>query len=192
MNGPHDFLLRVTRLLEEAGIEYMVTGSIASAFYGEPRATRDIDVVVNCGRRALTRFLELCAEADWYFSEDAAREALAARGMFNIIDPESGLKADLILRKARDFSLEEFDRRTPQPVCSSQEPPVALASPEDIILSKLEWAQQTSSPQQLRDAQQVAHARTRELDLGYLRRWARTLGVTESLESIFRSMDESS
>lgn len=139
MNGAHAFLSRVTRLLEAAGIEYMVTGSIASAFYGEPRATRDIDVVINCGRRALTRFLELCAEADWYFSEDAAHEALATRGMFNIIDPESGLKADFILRKERDFSVEEFDRRTPQAVCSAQEPPVTLASPEDVILSKLEW-----------------------------------------------------
>lgn len=192
MNGPHAFLSRVTRLLEAAGIEYMVTGSIASAFYGEPRATRDIDVVINCGRLALTRFLELCAEADWYFSEDAAREAFATRGMFNVIDPESGLKADLILRKARDFSVEEFDRRTPQPVCSSQEPPVALASPEDVILSKLEWSQQTDSPQQQRDARQVARARAGELDLDYLRRWARTLGLSEPLDSILRSLDEPS
>jgi len=192
MNGPHAFVLRVTRLLETAGIEYMVTGSIASAFYGEPRATRDVDVVINCGWRALKRFLDLCAEADWYVSEPAAREALASRGMFNIIDPETGLKADLIVRKERDFSIEEFDRRTPQRITSPQDPPVSLASPEDVILSKLEWADQTHSLQQLRDAKGVAQTRKDQLELDYLRRWAQTLGVAESLDSILRSLGEAS
>lgn len=187
MNSPQEFLLRVTGLLDAAGVNYMVTGSIASAFYGEPRATRDIDLVIECGTRALARFIKLCDESGWYVSEEAARAALANRGMFNVIDPESGLKADLIVRKNRDFSIAEFERRTPHLIAGPEVSAIALASPEDVILSKLEWASQTGSAQQERDALRVAIARGASLDLAYLKRWAASLGVDRLLDELIEA-----
>lgn len=185
-----EFLLQVVGMLDRAGVKCMVTGSMASAFYGEPRATRDVDLVIECGSRALGRFLDLCDASDWYVSKEAARTALANHGMFNVIDPESGLKADMIVRKDREFSITEFHRRIPHRLAGPASSAIPLASPEDVILSKLEWALRAGSPQQHRDAQRVAIAYRDRLDSSYLKRWAANLGVTELLTDLLNQLDE--
>jgi hypothetical protein len=96
--------------LEEAGIPYMVSGSLGSVFYGEPRATRDVDVVIDPGEASLTAFLDALAD-DWYVSREAAFAALRERGMFNVVDSATGWKADFVIRKERPYSIEELSRR---------------------------------------------------------------------------------
>ena len=42
---PTEVLLLVTDVLESLGVSYCVGGSFASSTYGEPRATRDVDIL---------------------------------------------------------------------------------------------------------------------------------------------------
>ena len=81
---------------------------------------------------------------------EAAEEALRVQGQFNVIDPESGWKADLIVRKAREFSLSEFNRRRSARILGIE---VALTSVEDLIIAKLEWSQPGDSDLQREDVQ---------------------------------------
>lgn len=172
------FFHRLTSALAVASIPYMTSGSVASSYHGEPRATFDVDIVIDPTADQLEAFLQ--PGGDWYVSAEAARAALSARSMFNVIDNLSGQKGDLILRKDRPFSICEFSRRQPAEVLGV---PSMIASAEDVILSKLEWASLAESERQLRDAQRILEIQT-SLDFEYLRHWAAQLGVTKRLEEV--------
>src|SRR5882724_11626870 len=104
-------LQTVTSALEHAGIDYMLTGSFASAYYGSPRSTQDIDLVIAATAAELRTFVESLPRDQYYADVNAALEAHKNETMFNVIDMKSGWKIDLIIRKSRDFSQEEFSRR---------------------------------------------------------------------------------
>ena len=185
-----EFMSRLIAHLSVSEIRYMLCRSVASSFHGEPRATKDIDLVVDCSRHQLQGFLQRLHEAGWYVSDVAAIEAIEQRTMFNVIDPDSGWKADLIVRKDRAFSLCEFERRQTASVLGGDHATVILTTPEDTILSKLEWSLDSHSQQQYGDARQVAIVGYERIDRDYLRQWARELGVGELLEKLLAEADE--
>jgi hypothetical protein len=112
-SGAADLLARMTGLLEGAGIPYMLTGSFASTLFGAPRTTQDIDIVIDPTLGTLEKLLHALPDSEYYISREAAREAYGAEGMFNLVDFATGWKIDLIIRKRRAFSQEEFTRRRP-------------------------------------------------------------------------------
>ncbi|MDI9430898.1 MAG: hypothetical protein QM570_04175 [Planctomycetota bacterium] len=177
MSTQQEFLLRLTRLLGEAGIPYMTTGSTSSSIHGCPRATQDVDIVIDSTHDQLDSFITLLGQ-DYYVSRDAASEALRRRGMFNVIGLDGGWKADLIIRRDRPFSHEEFRRRHRIEVMGQV---LWIAASEDIILSKLEWMKGRDSDIQYSDALGIAIAQWGNLDLAYLKKWAVELGVEEPL-----------
>ncbi len=181
MTTQRDFLHKLVSLLEEAGIPYMVAGSLGSSFYGRPRATQDVDIVIALSLDQIDRFIALLGREEYYVSEQAARDAVKHRTMFNIIDIEAGWKADLIVRKDRAFSLEEFRRRLQVEMMGQM---LWLVSPEDVILSKLEWAQGRQSELQYSDALAVAVAYYNQLDVEYLDKWSRDLNIEDVLQRL--------
>lgn len=180
MIGQELFLARLTTLLAAAGIPFMLSGSLASGIYGQPRATNDIDIVIDPTNSTLDRFLKSLPKT-WYVSAEAAIDALLRRSMFNVIDPETGWKADLVVRKERPFSLEEFRRRATMQVLGNALP---VVTPEDSILSKLEWSRESASQNQYADALAVVSRNLKNLDREYLHRWAKELGLTSLLNQL--------
>lgn len=168
------FLSRLIAMLDAAGIPHMLAGSFASAYHGTPRATQDIDVVIDPAPRALESFVAQVSAAGYYVDADRAHAALAQRRQFNVIDAGSGWKADLVVRKDRAFSREEFKRRAPATVLGVD---VFMASAEDTILTKLEWAARTDSERQLADVTGMLGVKGATLDGRYIERWAKDLGV---------------
>jgi hypothetical protein len=178
----HEFVLDLIRRLETAGIPFMIVGSLCSVFYSKPRFTEDADLVIDPSPEQLERFLQLLGE-DYYVSPEAARDAYRRRSMFNVMDFTGGWKADLIRTKDRPFDREQFQRRRTEEWHGHATP---FASPEDVILAKLEWDRITPSERQLQDVLNVLRARWPQLDLDYLRRWAPELGVSQRLEELVR------
>ncbi|MGQ0646226.1 MAG: hypothetical protein ACT4P7_01575 [Gemmatimonadaceae bacterium] len=173
MNG--EALLRaMAEALRESRIPFMLTGSVASAYHGAGRATMDVDFVIDPDPVQLEVFLRRVAASGVYLSVEAAREALTHRTMFNVVDPESGWKADLIIRKGRAFSEGEFARRQPIEFFGV---PVDVASLEDVVLSKLEWAKLGGSARQLDDVRALLALRRGEVDLAYVLPWVEALGL---------------
>jgi hypothetical protein len=177
MSDEHEFFVRLTRLLNEAGIPYMATGSMGSSIHGRPRATQGADIVIDPDEDQLESLLSLLGQ-DYYVSRDAAMDALRRRTMFTVIELQGGRKADLIIRKDRPFSRQEFGRRRQVEVLGEI---LSVAAPEDIILSKLEWMKGRESDVQYSDALGVAVAQWGNLDLEYLRKWARALDIEDKL-----------
>jgi hypothetical protein len=154
----------------------MLAGSFASSHHGAPRATQDIDIVVDPTFDSLDRFLDLLRGDDVYFDADVARVEFRRRSQFNVIDGATAWKVDVIFRKARPFSKEEISRRIPAVVLGVN---VFVATAEDTVLAKLEWAKLGESERQLRDVRALVEARRDSLDHAYIERWLDELGVRE-------------
>ncbi len=171
-----DFLGRLVRALRDARVPFMVTGSFASSYHGAPRTSQDIDVVVELTSDSLDRLLALLPASRYYVSRDAAREALFRRSQFNVVDFDTGWKADLIVRKDRPWSREELRRREPALLHGVD---AFVASAEDTILAKLEWARMSGSDLQLRDVGAIIAVQAERLDRGYVESRAEDLGVSD-------------
>ena len=167
------------------GISYMLTGSVATSYHGRPRATHDADVVIDPTLAQLDLLVRDLDAAGFYVDAEGAREALRRRRQFNAIDTRYACKIDLIIRKDRPFSLEEFGRR--QLVDLAFDHQVAMVTSEDAILSKLEWAMKGGdSERQLRDAAGVLEINP-ALDREYIERWAARLGVSHLWRALSNS-----
>jgi hypothetical protein len=103
--------------------------------------------------------------------------------MFNIIDQKSGWKIDMIIRKNRAFSREEFRRR--QPV-TTQGLSFFVATAEDVILAKLEWSKLAQSQRQIADAAGILKLRGESLDHSYLEKWISELDLKTEWENAQR------
>ena len=160
--------------LDRAGIPHMLAGSFASSYHGDPRTTNDIDLVIDPTLETLLVFVRSLDPADYYASEEAAREAFERRGQFNVVLLDSGWKADLILCKRRDFSRSEFERRQRVSIEGTE---VFVATAEDTVIAKLEWASAGQSERQLRDVRGILDVRSETLDRGYIESWVRALGL---------------
>jgi hypothetical protein len=172
--------------LTKASVPYMLCGSHGCSFYGEPRATLDIDVVIDPDSEQLGRFIGSFGEG-WVADLPAAQDALLHRTTFRILDMETGTKADFIIKKSRNYSDQELKRRVHVPWGKIR---IAVVSPEDAVLSQLEWAGRGDSEIHFRDAVGVATRQWEELDRVYLRRWAGELGVSELLDAVLREAEE--
>lgn len=177
------FLSALIALLDQAGIAHMVAGSLASTYYAAPRTTRDIDIVIDPTPAPFASFLQALASTGYYVNSATAARALELRSAFNVIDPASGWKIDLIIRRDRLFSEVEFSRRRRARLAGV---PVWVATAEDTILAKLEWAAIGESDRQLRDAAEVLAALHGQLDGAYLDRWSEELGVRSLLDRVRR------
>lgn len=176
-------LLRTTlRLANGAGVPFMVTGSQASSYYGEPRSTLDLDIVIDPDRASLDRLLAGLHDAGFYVDDAAATTALDERGQFNAIG-QDGSKVDFIVRKDRPFSRSEFDRRVAVDLLGT---PGSIATVEDMIVAKLEWAAATGSERQLRDVEGMLEANRGTLDDAYLERWIAALNLGEVWDRVRR------
>ena len=180
MTSPRNLLVRLAGAFNATGMPWMITGSTASAFYGEPRATQDIDFLVDPTPEQLRLLLE-ALRGDFYVSSEEASDALRLRGMFNAIDLESGWKADVIVCPDRPFERNELSRRRSARLFDVD---VFVISPEGSVVSKLRWAADSGSELQLRDAASVIAGCAGELDLGYIRREAEAAGVSHLLSRI--------
>ena len=175
------FLRSVVEILDEAEVPYMLTGSLASAYYAVPRATQDLDVVIEAEAPELDRIVQGLGDAGLYVDRDAAMEAQALHGQFNAIDPVSGWKVDLIVRKDREYSRVEFARREQVRLLDVE---VAIASLEDVLIAKLEWSQLGDSALQRSDVLQLLERRWEEVDRPYVEKWVAELGLGDVWEGI--------
>jgi hypothetical protein len=175
------FLALIASGLRDADIPFMLTGSMAAAYYGAPRATQDVDVVIEPQPDGLQQFVEGLQAAGLYVDLEVALEALRNGGQFNAIDPSTGWKADLIIRKARPFSEAEFGRRQHRELLGID---VALATLEDLIIAKLEWSELGDSELQRRDIRELLEMAGESLDQAYLERWIESLNLRIAWERV--------
>jgi hypothetical protein len=167
-------LAAIVTQLHHFEIPHMLAGSFASTYHGDPRTTNDIDLVIDPSAEALEAFVGGLDAERFYVSAEAARAAFEHRGQFNVVLLDSGWKADLILRKERPFSRAEFERRQPAEIAGVS---VFVATAEDTIIAKLEWARAGESERQLRDVVGILDVSGEHLDREYIASWVEDLDL---------------
>lgn len=177
-------LIEAIKALERAGVGYFLSGSFASSMQGEPRATHDIDLVIEVDARVIEALSDAFGGDSYFFDEAAARTALLGGSMFNLIDTRSGDKVDFWALSQDPFDESRFARRTRVRVFGIE---LSVSAPEDTILQKLKWARACGgSERQLRDAAGVYELQAGSLDERYLDEWAFRMEVHELLDEVRR------
>jgi hypothetical protein len=175
----NDVLGDFTSRLDKIGVEYMLTGSMALVHYAMPRTTVDIDIVVNILPGNVEKFIGEFQD-DYYIPVEQAKKAVIERRMFNVLNNQTILKIDCVVLKETEYEQNAFSRRLRTNYSGDFE--VWIISREDLILSKLNWAQRTKSERQLLDVASILRNGYQE---DYVNQWARKLGVEELLKECF-------
>ena len=179
---PSDLLRFVVSVLERLGTRYFITGSTVTIFYGEPRFTNDIDVVVDLAESSVDTFCQQFPEQDFYVSANSARDAVRRCSQFNIIHPASGLKVDVIIPAMTEFNQSRFARA--RRVRAGEGWDASFSSPEDAIVKKMEFFRKGGSDKHLRDISGVLKTSGEQMDRAYIDKWAATLGLVDIWQAI--------
>ncbi|OQY99429.1 MAG: hypothetical protein B6D41_01485 [Chloroflexi bacterium UTCFX4] len=168
--------------LDALGAPYLIGGSLASARYGIPRATMDADLVAELRHEHAEPLAQALTPA-FYVDTESIHKAIRDQRSFNLIHLETMFKVDIFIRKPRAFDQSQFARRVRATLSTSPERSAYIASPEDTVLAKLEWYKigGQMSDRQWRDILGVLKAQAENLDLAYLRLWAKRLQVPDLL-----------
>jgi hypothetical protein len=170
-----ELLKKVIQILDKAGIQYMLTGSVASSLQGEPRATHGIDMVIAVEKLNAHELVEAFPSPDFYLDEHSILEAINGQTMFNLIELQSGDKVDFWILSNEAFDRSRFSRRYSEKIMGTE---MQVSSPEDTILAKLRWAKLCGgSEKQFTDALRVYEVQYGKLELDYLGLWAKELDV---------------
>ena len=184
--GLYELLHEIIETLERLHADYLVTGSVASMAYGEPRLTNDIDIVAGIDESHICGLMAAFPQGEYYISEEMIRQAIQEQGQFNIIHPASGLKVDVMIKENTPFEQSRFGRiRRIFPAESYQ---ANFASPEDVIIKKMESYRAGGSEKHLRDITGILKISGEEVNCDYIAEWARRLGVIEVWESVQRRL----
>lgn len=165
-----DILKLVAQRLNDAKIDYMLSGSTALSFYGKPRMTRDIDIVIVIPPGEVDCFVKLF-EQDFYIDRDMAADAIKNQSMFNIIHLETVIKIDFIIRKNQEYRILEFNNRKKMKL---EDQEISVVSVEDLIISKLYWAKDSFSEMQIKD---IVNLMELDFDMDYVKKWCTRLGL---------------
>ncbi|HJW98668.1 MAG TPA: hypothetical protein VJ453_00815 [Terriglobales bacterium] len=169
-------LSRLSPILERAQVPYMLTGSVASSAHGTPRSTRDVDIVIAPTREQLQSLMQQFPASRYYADEQQALQALENRSQFNVIDFASGWKVDFIIAEDSEYGRTALARRRVIDIAGNA---LYVASAEDVIIAKMQWAKLGGSDRQLQDAAGILSTQGSNLDVAYIERWVRELRLED-------------
>jgi len=188
LTEPIQVTLLVADALESLGIRYFIGGSMATAVHGIARATMDVDLVVDLSEDDIPGLLSVLGD-DFFVDKQMIAGALQSGISFNMIHKETMFKVDVFPLKNRPFDLSQLERRVAYELASEPTRKAYIASPEDNILSKLEWYRLGGeiSDRQWIDVLNVLRIQGADIDIAYLKKWAKKLNL---LDLLVRALDD--
>lgn len=183
--GEREILDDITRLLTKNKIPYLLTGSYAVSYYGIPRATHDIDLIIEVSRENYSQLKKAIDGLDkaYLIDNNQIKKAIEKSSQFDILHLDSGIKIDFWLVGRNDFDRSKLIRGKNITLYGQK---IHLVSPEDLILTKLLWCKQVRSEKHIRDCVGIWKVQGKKLDKKYLELWAKRLAI----EKYYREMQK--
>lgn len=172
-----DFVELFVEPLNRLGLTYMVTGSVASMLYAEPRFTADIDLVLVLPLASIGALRAAFPPPAFYCPPAEVMEVEVARplhGHVNVLHLDSALKADLYLVGQDPLHAWALPLRRRIAVEAQD---VWVAPPEYVVLRKLLFFREGGSSKHLRDVRSLLAVRLPELDRPAIERWVERFGL---------------
>ncbi len=181
ISSQEKLLVSIVKILDKLNIQYFITGGFAVSVWGRPRATFDIDIVVKIIEPQVDKLVGAWKNLSkaGYADENMMREAIKLSGEFNFIDPDSGLKVNFWVNKGGSANTPEFENRRFKRINNQK---VFFVSPEDLILSKLQWYVLSESDRHINDIKSVFKISEDILDNKYLHYWVDKLNLNDILK----------
>lgn len=175
----------VADAFRELGISFYVGGSIASTFHGAVRSTMDVDLVCDLTPDLVDAFVGTFG-TDFYVSAAAVRDAVQRRSCFNLIHMPTAYKVDVFVSRGRRFDIRAMQRASVETIGGGRSVSVPVATPEDSIVSKLEWFRLTdeTSERQWEDVSRLVDLHGPRLDAEYMQLMAVSVGVGDLLQKL--------
>ena len=175
--------LPVARAFEALGVRYYIGGSVASSAFGVIRSTADVVFVAELAERHVVPLVRMLGD-DYYTDEQMIRDAIRQRSSVNFIHIPTSYKVDVFVAKQRRFDEAAWERVRRHAPFEGSDEQFPIASPEDVILSKLEWYRlgDEMSERQWGDILGVMKVQEPDLNRAYLDHWAKELGVSDPLQ----------
>jgi hypothetical protein len=177
-----ELLRKAVETLEDLHVAYVLVGSMASGAYGEPRMTRDIDLVADLRAEHVPLLCAAFPAAEYYVSKDAAMEAVLRRGQFNIIHASSANKIDFMIPRRGPWEEQQLARGRRLRIFPDRE--CSVAAPEDVIIAKMRYYRDGGSEKHLRDIAGILKVSGQLVERDYVERWA----VELDLQVIWRKI----
>jgi len=178
--------LKVVRVFDKLGIAYHIGGSLASSAYGVARSTLDVDIIAEIKPEQASDISENLRE-EFYVDSEMILDAIQKQSSFNLIHLETLFKVDIFPLRNHPFDQQAFQRRLQKELSEDTSQQLFFATPEDVVLSKLEWYKAGGSDRQWNDILGVLKVQGDQLDMAYLNHWAKELSISELLE---KAIDE--
>lgn len=170
-----EVVLKVVALLNKMDIPYFLTGAMAVVYYGEPRTTHDIDLVIVIKNSDVNTMIENF-EKEFFIDERSIETAIDEKSMFNAVHKETGFKVDFWILGDDDFNKKRFMRRVKVEILGTT---MYLPSAEDAIISKLEWYKMSDIDKHYFDALGIYRIQKGKLDMDYVTLWCRKKSILE-------------
>ncbi|HAV60958.1 MAG TPA: hypothetical protein DCY13_01160 [Verrucomicrobiales bacterium] len=172
-----DLSLLFVRPLNQLGLRYLVSGSVAAIVYGEPRMTHDVDFVIFLRDEDIQQLVASFATPEFYVppAEQIALEVVRpAKGHFNIIHVDTGFKADFYPAGRDAFHGWAFRNAQRMEYCGE---PMIVAPPEYVIVRKLQYFREGGSEKHLRDIRAMLAVSNEQIDRAVVEDWVNRLSV---------------
>ena len=178
-------LTAISSFLEKHKIPYMLTGALTVVYYGRPRASHDIDFVVEISKKYIKRVVNIFKNlsTEYLVQLDSIEDAVIKKTMFNVIYLPSYTKLDFWLLTDVQFDQERFKRRKKVKLLGKN---MVLSTAEDTIIQKLLWYKDSEIEKHIVDAAFTYQIQNKRLDKKYLIRWITKLNLTNN----FRKLDK--
>jgi len=178
-------LTQVAGTLSRLNMPYMLTGAVAVTYYGAPRTTHDIDVVILIAPADIAR-IKAALEPTFSVDQESIKAALREGSAFNAIHEETGFKVDFWILKDGEYDRTAFARRVRVSLLGAD---MFLPTPEDVIVAKLDWYRMSDIDKHYSDAQGVAAVQKGQLDTAYIARWCKAKSLSDLWHRIERETD---
>jgi hypothetical protein len=177
-----EVIKKVTGAFDKHNILYMLIGGIAVNYYGRPRFTHDVDMIIQIQLKNAQEIISLF-EREFYVAIEGVIEAIQYGTMFNLIHQETGFKVDCWVLKDEEYAKVSFARRRKEIIFDQ---PIYISSPEDLIISKLDWYKKSDIQKHYEDALSIFQIQAENLDLDYIKDWAECFSFLEILKEIIK------
>ena len=181
--GQRDLVIYLAALLNKKKIKYLLTGSLAVSYYGYPRATHDIDFVVEIQKHDSKKILKVFKNipASFLIDHTQIKDSIENSSQFNIYHPDTGIKIDFWVIGVNKFEQNKFKRKKTILIDKQK---VDIVSAEDLILTKLLWCKTIKSERHLRDCTGIIQIQKNKLNKEYLETWTNKLELKDLFNEV--------
>ncbi|MEW5760430.1 MAG: hypothetical protein AB1779_06670 [Candidatus Thermoplasmatota archaeon] len=175
-------LKKIIEILEDCKIDYMLTGAIAVSYYGKPRLTHNIDVLVALQKKDVDNIVKKL-KLQFYVDKGSVIDAIEETSMFNAIHNTTGIKIDFWIIKSDKYDELRFSRRLRKKILNKK---MYIIAPEDLIITKLLWYKKYKDKKHYDDVEGICQIQTSKLNMEYLDKWTKFFGVNKIFRKVIR------